>query len=303
MKIRNFLFHRVSDEKDKLWPPLPPKAFEGIIRFLKKKYHIVALEEYLSDPGQFKTEKNIVTLSFDDGYKDNVEYAAPVLKKYNCPASFYVVTDCVEKNIPTWTYIVDHSFQNAVVPFIALSMDYVPEHLKKVDLKNPAKNLKQVKPWMKTLSNRRRKEVLQEILDESGVAIPGHLMMNWDDIKQLHHSGFYISSHSHTHPMLARLETEEEIREELMLSRRKIEEHLGIQPSTISYPMGSFDTRVMTLVKEAGYKWGLAVEQKFFETSDANLLAIPRVELYFEPKWKIHARINGIYNSIKRIWE
>ena len=41
---------------------------------------------------------------FDDGYKDNIEYAAPILRQFKCPASFYVVTDCIDRNVPTWTY-------------------------------------------------------------------------------------------------------------------------------------------------------------------------------------------------------
>ncbi|MBK7956947.1 MAG: polysaccharide deacetylase family protein [Bacteroidetes bacterium] len=35
---------------------------------------------------------------FDDGYLDNLEYAAPILAKYKVPASFYVVTDCIDQN-------------------------------------------------------------------------------------------------------------------------------------------------------------------------------------------------------------
>jgi len=304
MKLRNFLFHRVSDEKDRLWPPMPPKLFEEVIRFLKKNYQVIVLEEYLEGPERFENKKNIVTLSFDDGYKDNIEYAAPILEQYNCPASFYVVTDCVEKNIPTWTYIVDYSFQNAKVDFIEFDLDYVPEYLKKIDLRSGLnKKPREVKPWMKTLSNKKRKEVLQRIFAQSNTELPGNLMMNWNEIKQLQNAGFFISSHSHTHPMLAKLETEEEIKEELVTSFKKIEKNLGIEPVTISYPMGSFDTRVMALAKEAGYRNGLAVEQKLFLAKNTDRFAIPRVELYFEPRWKMHARINGVYNSLKRVWK
>ena len=48
---------------------------------------------------------------FDDGYKDNLDFAAPILSRYQCPASFYVVTQCIDQNIPTWTYQVDYLFQ------------------------------------------------------------------------------------------------------------------------------------------------------------------------------------------------
>jgi peptidoglycan/xylan/chitin deacetylase (PgdA/CDA1 family) len=118
----------------------------------------------------------------------------------------------------------------------------------------------------------------------------------------MHNSGFVIGSHSHTHPMLGRLEEESEIAEELQSSMRIIELQLKEKPLMISYPIGSFDERVKRLSKEAGYRWGLAVEQKFFDTRSADLFTIPRVELYQEPWWKVRARTNGIYNRVKKLW-
>lgn len=88
MNIRNFLFHRVSPVTDPLWPPMQPDLFEKIIRYLTGNFKVVLLEDYLRNPSQFKNGKNIATVSFDDGYLDNLEIAAPILKKYRCPASF-----------------------------------------------------------------------------------------------------------------------------------------------------------------------------------------------------------------------
>ena len=112
MIIRNYLFHRVSPIKDELWAPMNPELFEKIIIHLKQKYHIVNLEEtYLSD-SIIEQSKPLATISFDDGYKDNIEYAAAILNKHKVTASFYVITDCIDKNIPTWTFILDYLFQN-----------------------------------------------------------------------------------------------------------------------------------------------------------------------------------------------
>src|SRR5438045_4375919 len=111
MIVRNFLFHRVSDKSDVLWPPMHPILFEKIIKFLTYNYEVGLLEDLLENPLAFQNKKSIATVLFDDGYKDNLEVAAPILLRYKCPASFYVVTDCIDKGIPTWTYITDHFFQ------------------------------------------------------------------------------------------------------------------------------------------------------------------------------------------------
>ena len=43
--------------------------------------------------------ESVCTIGFDDGYRDNIDHALPLLKKYGCPASFYVVTDCIDKQV------------------------------------------------------------------------------------------------------------------------------------------------------------------------------------------------------------
>ena len=163
--------------------------------------------------------------------------------------------------------------------------------------------VRKIKPWMKNLSNTDRVQVLDAIFSQcNDVPFPENKMMSWADIHQIMEAGFHIGSHSHTHPMLAALEDESEILDELSVSFLTIKEKTGKSPQAISYPIGSFDERVIRLAKQTGYKFGLAVEQKFFESKGGNLMAIPRVELYQEPWWKVNLRVNGLYQKVKQLW-
>ena len=304
MIIKNFLFHRVSDETDRLWPPMSTGLFRSVITFITKEYHVVNLEEHLLSKEPEKTKKKAATILFDDGYKDNIEYAVPILHEYKCPASFYVVTDCIDKNIPTWTYITDFLFQNTATGELDLEMEFVPPGFLKNEFRTPSARLdfgKRLKPWMKSLSNKNRRQVLAHLASAfNDVSLPGSKMMNWSDLQQMKTAGYTISSHSVSHPMLASIEDDKELFFELKESGERIRSILGEFPSTISYPIGSYDARVMNYSRQAGYKIGLAVEQKFYDTSRDDLFAIPRVELYNEPMWKTKMRINGIYNWAKR---
>lgn len=302
MVIRNFLFHRVSDEQDKLWPPMKPDLFERVIQHLATHFTIISLESFLEKQVKIKTQQRPATILFDDGYKDNIEYAAPILEKYKCPASFYVVTDCIDRNIPTWTYLIDYAFRETKNLKIDLDFDFVPVPLKILDL-NEKKNRKAVKPWMKTLENSQRVIITNSILNQcDDVPLPAGKMMSWDDVRQLSNSGFTIGSHSHTHPLLGSLKNEEEIKSELEISFDRISSEVQQNPVTISYPIGSFDERVKRISSQCGYKYGLAVEQKFYHSENCDLFSIPRVELYQEPWWKTKARISGIYGRAKQIW-
>ncbi len=306
MVIRNFLFHRVHEEKDAIWPPMKPSLFFSIIKQLTKKFTVVSLEQYLNDPGSFQTRRRLATVSFDDGYKDNIEFAAPILKKFNCPASFYVVSGCIENNIPTWTYILDNIFQKTKQAGIDLHYDFVPEKFKNISLEliTPGNQIiKDIKIWLKKISNQQRLLILREISEQcNDVPLPVNKMMSWNDVRELDLDGFVIGSHSHTHPLLASLEQEEEISAELKVSAQLIKQETGKWPQTISYPVGNYDERVVRLSKETGYKYGLAVGQQFFKTGKDDHFKIPRAELHQEPGWKVQMRISGIYSLAKRIW-
>jgi len=300
MVIRNFLFHRVSDEKDAMWPPMTVDLFKKIIRHLAENFLVVPLESYLDDPGAFQTKRKIATVLFDDGFKDNIEYAAPVLQMNQCPASFYVVTDCIDNNIPTWTYLIDNALASTKKNRLEFSHYFFPEKFRKIDLSTS--RVKEIKPWMKTLDNARRKSITGFILDEcDDVPIP-RTMMSWNDIRQLQSAGFVMGSHSDTHPMMASLANEEDIINELRVSAARLKSETGITPVTISYPIGSYDERVIRNAKEEGYRYGLAVKQRFYNTEKDGLFEIPRVELYQEPWWKVKMRISGVYSTLKKVW-
>ena len=224
------------------------------------------------------------------------------MKKYNCPASFYVVTQSIDKGIPTWTYQLDEGLQKTKQTSINIAFDYVPKRYQNNSLSD-IKVAKSIKIWLKSLPNKKRIESVAHILKQCEDVNPTlGKMMSWNDIRQLLGEGFEIGSHTHTHAMLALVESEDEIRNELGLSSQRIIEETGKKPLTISYPIGSYDERVIKIAKECGYKWGLAVEQKFFKYNVAETMAIPRMELYQEPIWKAYLRINGIYNRVRSLW-
>lgn len=306
MKIKNFLFHRVSPENDIMWPPIHPSHFERIIRFLLENYHVVLLETLLEMPLLENIKKPVATVSFDDGYKDNLEFAAPILRKYNCPASFYVVTECINEGIPTWTYLVDYFFRTYPQQALILDHDFVPMNFRisKWDSAGQGKELAfRIKTWLKSISNDQRIVIIGEIKTKmNGIEFPQNLMMNWENVRQLNNAGFYIGSHSHSHPVLASITKEEQIKEELQQSFDIINKQLGYSPLTISYPIGSWDKRVVRLAKEAGYQLGLIVGQKHFDTVQDNKLLIPRVELYSESWWRTRLRINGVYQSARKLF-
>jgi peptidoglycan/xylan/chitin deacetylase (PgdA/CDA1 family) len=300
--IRNFLFHRVNPQRDFLWDPMDPVLFEKCIKYISKKYRVVLLEELLEDQ-KLLSQKNIATVVFDDGYLDNLHYAAPILKKYHCRASFYVVTDCIEKNIPTWTHILEHKFFNTQQTNFKLNFEFLPAEFKIEQLETTEKRIsfvKKLKPVLKKLSHENREQVLAQInLDCNDVELP-KVMMNWDQVRELKQAGHYIGSHTVSHYMLGSMSNENDLYNELYLSGKAIEKNLGYFPKTISYPVGSYNQQTIEQSKKAGYVFGLAVKQEVYNPTRDSLFEIPRIELYNESWLKTRLRISHTLEHIKK---
>lgn len=305
MKASIFLFHRVSPQRDKLWDPLSPERFDEILKYLKSKFEIHQVDNLLANNIPAKSKKPLASIVFDDGYKDYIEYALPILKNHNLSASMYVVTDCVDREIPPWTYVLDNALANTKKNKIEIDSSLLPDKLKYTSWKNEAEKIsfaKKLKPFLKTVSNSTRENIYKQVIKSiDDVQLPQNLMMNWNEINEIKTAGTIIGSHTATHPLLAKIETESEIENELKLSSDKIKVHTSELPQTISYPIGSFDERVKAIAKKAGYKFGLAVEQKMYESTKNDFFAVPRIELYNEPMFKTKLRINGTFEKIKNI--
>jgi peptidoglycan/xylan/chitin deacetylase (PgdA/CDA1 family) len=301
--IRNFLFHRVNPKRDPLWDPVDPILFEKCIEYISKKYEVMLFEELVQSPKLFSKNK-IATIMFDDGYLDNYEYAAPILEKYNCKASFYVVTDCIDKNSLTWTHELEHLFQFTQVEEFNLNFDFLPSTLKVAKLPNKSDRLNYVRkalPFLKSLKHTQRLVFLNHAKSiATDVSFP-KLMMNWQQLKDLKNRGHYIASHTVTHAMLGTIEDLEELKYELMMSAERIEHELGYFPCTISYPVGSFNSTVKKLSAELGYTIGLAVKQDVFDPNKEDLFEVSRIDINNEPWWKVKLRISNRLEQIKKI--
>ncbi len=300
------LFHRVSPVRDPLWDPMDPALFERVIRFLDKKYTVISLDEYFFKERRiFNRPPAIIT--FDDGYHDFIEYSFPVLQKYKMPATLFVVTDCIDKNEPTWTY----------------KLDYLFFHTSKLITDEPpkVKGFKIIKSWkgkkermsfgsklkqhLKVVTPVQRDNVLAFYAKEfNDVQQERNTMLSWDELKFLHKNNIEIGSHTVTHPPLATLESEKMIVKEMVDSGMKIREHLGVFPSAISYPVGSYNGKVKNLAHRTGYRLGLAVDQKIYNEDRHKhaRFSIPRIELYNESFLKTRLRITGAVSKIKSLF-
>src|SRR4051794_34428951 len=79
------------------------------------------------------------------------------------------------------------------------------------------------------------------------------MTLDWDGLRTLAESGVGIGSHTVTHPHLCDLD-DDQIRSELVTSKRRIEEETGLPCRELAYPYGEHNERVRRQAKDAGYE-------------------------------------------------
>lgn len=97
-RVLTLLYHRVNClEKDINLLAVSPKNFYDQMLYLKQNYKIVKFDEDWSE-----VEQDAVCITFDDGYFDNYQYAFPILKKLEIPATIFVATGNLDTKEEYW---------------------------------------------------------------------------------------------------------------------------------------------------------------------------------------------------------
>lgn len=103
------MYHRVADLPVDPWQlAVQPDLFEQQLKVLHKKYRVIPLQEMVSQLSNQSVKSNTVCITFDDGYRDNFIHAKPLLEKYQCPATFFIATQYIDRKQLFWWDELQH---------------------------------------------------------------------------------------------------------------------------------------------------------------------------------------------------
>lgn len=105
--------------------------------------------------------------------------------------------------------------------------------------------------------------------------------MSWDDLGELTEAGWELGSHTHTHARLPDLD-DQALAMELCESREQFVPRTGVAATSIAYPYGAVDGRVVAGAREAGYEAAAALE---WPSSKSEALRYPRTGIYHADSW------------------
>lgn len=281
--ILNIFYHGVVNKDSTFFNPrhITATQFEKQLIYFKQNFNIISLHDaFLIHKGLLKNNspKKQLTISFDDGYKNNLNLAAPILKKHNIPTTFFISTICLDNdNVILWDdkiSLINYFLKPAIIKIDKLDFKFKGKEFINEDLQINLDN------HLKSLPPSQRDEALNEIEQTHNLNKFRHylepeifeLMNKKEIIKLASYDIFKIQSHSHRHYNLANLNNEDMLTE-LSVSKNKLESLLNNDIQSIAFPYGSYNKKTKELCLSLGYDEMLAVNYKLKEDlSDINIL-------------------------------
>lgn len=286
-------YHRVTQKDDALLfnveRGVSAKLFEAQIRLMLRYFTPVTPSEIISSP---ESNRLRFTVTFDDGYDDNFQVAAPILQRLGVPAAFYVASDFVSSDRRFWWEQLAAMLRSSRRE--SLSATELPPELTRItpfpatlplrshnDRATAHKLISA--PLMQTPHRQiqTRLQALASILNvpscEEGRDFP---LMNWQQLKELRRRGFEIGGHTATHCNLG-LADDAEIADEVTRSLIDTQNQLGETIHTFAFPYGRAShqcTAAYEALNAAGIHLAFSTERGVI-AQDAHPLALPRIAL------------------------
>jgi len=298
-------YHRICPDNDMSKPNnelvVSASKFKEQLIFLKKNYNLVSLDNLLDFE---KNNKFNISITFDDGYKDNLSYALPILNELNVPATIYVITKFFENDFSIWwCELQDYIWQNSEnIKFTYNEKKYdfsIKNNIEKSKcfekLKKIIKGLNKIEQeiFLKTITKTKtRKQFKNEFLSK-------------EDLKILSSNSLItIGAHTHNHLSLKNL-SREECTNEIETSKKVLENLTSLKVNHFSYPYGTKDdvgNREFEIVKGLGFK--SAVTTSVGRLSKKNLFNLPRIHINQRASEKVlKLKLSIYYYFYKNIQE
>lgn len=221
-----------------------------------------------------RSERPLSVVTFDDGYADNLKYAAPILSRYNIPATVFVSTATINHTHGFYWDELEHLFLHSVRPARlelrigdttrSWRFEENPAPADRWDVRQEPRRASQqaylqISKHLRSLPPVERENVLYQLAEWAGTGRephPDHRVMTHHEIRQLTEGGLIsVGAHTVNHPILSSLSTEEQSFE-IVASRTLLEKILNRPVSTFSYPYGrieDYSRQTIKLLKKAGF--------------------------------------------------
>lgn len=261
------MYHRIlpsQDARNRFEEPgmvVTPETFRLHLEIIRQYFEIIDLSEWLTLKQEgCQLPAMACAITFDDGWADNHEFAFPVLKELQAPATIFLVSDMIGTSQQFWPERLSR-----IITDISLNHSdewFHPElaWLKVLATGLPINGTQPSQEELSALIAITKRYPDQEIHDRLDLienalqlqsASQAASLLDWHQITEMIDSGLVkAGSHTCRHVRLNKDTPEEILINEIINSKRTIESHTGKPVETFCFPNGDFSPAALELVRQ-----------------------------------------------------
>lgn len=287
-RLTVLLYHRVADIHGEAFAEYKPTVsaaparFAAQMAFVRAHFNPITADALVKSlQGEITLPRRPLLVTFDDGYRDNFDVAFPILQRYGVPALFFLATDYIGEDRAFDWDLAAYAFHATVKTEARLPLTGL-RHWSDRESKERV-----MYEWVRSMlrqPGQPRAEAVAALPAALGIRIPkgafAHLCLGWDQVRQMLAAGMAFGSHTRSHRVLDRLQSEE-TRAEIGESRRRIQTETGRTVSAFAYPNGVFNPVLEAAAQQAGYQIAFSTHQGpvLFGRVQARPFAIARIPI------------------------
>lgn len=248
------MFHRVIAPGSPAWAGANPLFtmstgfFDELLRFIRRHYSPVGLEDVArARRGESALPPRALLVTFDDGWADNVEFAAPLLKERMVPAVFFVATGALKSGEAFWQ---EQLYAAAVMagPEGDLWRSAAPQNT--AGAANFPASIMDMISWLEQQGGNAGRDLLRQFAAASETLIPQ--MMTPDDVTRLAEDPLFdFGTHGVSHTPFPHLPNPEA---ELATSWSDLASWCTPPVQSLSFPHGQYTPDILSQAMESGYE-------------------------------------------------
>ena len=283
-------YHRIADEPLDPWGlAVSPANFEEQLEVLCRTRRPLPLAQFVRDLMAGTLPSNAVSLTFDDGYVDNLIAGKPRVAKAGIPATVFLVTGSLNRSGEFWWDELARLILTGSGPGsfalqiggksmqIRLEVETIPD-IAQSETRRPA--LTTIWEALRRLDDEERGSTMHILRSMFTIkqSSPSGRAMRSEEVEALTKDGLVtVGAHTVTHPLLSEL-TAADCRREIRESKIACESLTGRSVTGFAYPFGNFNAAVREEVRSIGFSFACSVR---YGPANANsdVFALPRIHI------------------------
>jgi peptidoglycan/xylan/chitin deacetylase (PgdA/CDA1 family) len=260
-RVRILMYHRF---------PADTRGLQQQCEHIRRHYNPISLQDLAgSYDGGGSLPPRALVITVDDGYRDFLTCAQPVLHRFGIPATVFLVSDFLDGKLWMWWDALGFVFDRTSRQSLAFTAPDGSAH--RLPLTTSAERRAAhaaVCTALTDLDTDSRAHTIAEMTRTLGILPPAaapdeYAPLTWDDVRALAGQNVEFGAHTRTHPILSTVGDRDRLRDEIMSSKQRIESEMQRQVIHFCYPNGrrrDFTDAAVEIVRDGGFQTAVTTE-------------------------------------------